>query len=1005
MLCPVAEVKKKKKITPGGDSQVKVEKAEKVELISRSPDYRPPPAEVRRDTAITGMQWEVEELKYIWMQTLHILKKVNTISSPAIHAEAILTLCETINILLHAEMSCPYDQAIDPARPAPVNLMNVFGPWLFEACSLSDAYVQGKATAYGTLCRMVIRHHHTVLPQSLLNHFYAILHEGLTTSTNVLVTHEILKHSSNIFNTGLEGCNVLIPAYLREIKKVLGSDSLAGGVPQEVRMRAITILGSLICYSSHLEGVTIPSQGPEKEMKFSELRGRIAAIVSDTLHNDPLPYHKTMCVWCLTVVLFEELNQPAPDVPLITNVMKALLGYTVHTDRHVARASLDALSSQALVVSEITRVEPQVCKTVVMGLCATIINQLQEQNNNKSFSLQQSVVADHYYCLMDWLSYATNLLDDTNVASKVFCAIEMGLLGLKVDQGTQLPNSTPDIKDKDGKKDKEKKKRLATTTNGSPQEKTEVLRDIMEAYRLAPTHSSDAIRDAAENLLLHLLNFYHHFPCREGVEIFNSLVSETDDVEDQGEQYAQTYVYNDTILFSVVEVPTTEGAMARIIVRDASGKYAWDSSLTYDLPRNAPIEPPRCLINLENVVEPASTRKITQGPGYERAPTEPPVFSADNPAQETVDFTEELLKYLTNNWEDCLTDAQPLNMPAELPPEFTKHFKTVEESLLDQDIRDLGHIEAWKQNKPPSDTWACKPPEPPVPLSPFQQCRLLLAHLGFLSQDRHDVYLTEISSRCARSIAQLDKTCGREMMKIGIIYVKEGQEGQKTILKNEEKSPLFREFVDGLGWKIDVATHRGYLGGLDPKLTTGATAPYFASYNYEVIFHDITSMPTNPADEQQIHKKRHVGNDIVHIVYSEHLRDYNPQTITSQFNDAHIVVYPLKNGLYRVNVFEKENVPLIGPLLHGMTMPKRLVPMLVRLSAINANRYVRFQTEGYTRPFTARKRAIEELVKRYKVSKSYEELLVDTILRQRVPVDAVKPSPSASQPIITSSGS
>ena len=55
-------------------------------------------------------------------------------------------------------------------------------------------------------------------------------------------------------------------------------------------------------------------------------------------------------------------------------------------------------------------------------------------------------------------------------------------------------------------------------------------------------------------------------------------------------------------------------------------------------------------------------------------------------------------------------------------------------------------------------------------------------------------------------------------------------------------------------------------------------------------------------------QKRHVGNDNIHIVWSEHRRDYNPATITSQFNDAHIVIYPLDNGLNRVQVFKKDKV-------------------------------------------------------------------------------------------------
>ena len=55
-------------------------------------------------------------------------------------------------------------------------------------------------------------------------------------------------------------------------------------------------------------------------------------------------------------------------------------------------------------------------------------------------------------------------------------------------------------------------------------------------------------------------------------------------------------------------------------------------------------------------------------------------------------------------------------------------------------------------------------------------------------------------------------------------------------------------------------------------------------------------------------QKRHVGNDNVHVVWSKHKRDYSPTTITSQFNDAHIVVYPLPNGLFRIQIFKKAKV-------------------------------------------------------------------------------------------------
>lgn len=53
-------------------------------------------------------------------------------------------------------------------------------------------------------------------------------------------------------------------------------------------------------------------------------------------------------------------------------------------------------------------------------------------------------------------------------------------------------------------------------------------------------------------------------------------------------------------------------------------------------------------------------------------------------------------------------------------------------------------------------------------------------------------------------------TFQQEILKIGVIYVKPGQDDQKDILRNDNASPLYREFVDGLGWPVDLKSHRGY---------------------------------------------------------------------------------------------------------------------------------------------------------------------------------------------------
>ena len=76
-----------------------------------------------------------------------------------------------------------------------------------------------------------------------------------------------------------------------------------------------------------------------------------------------------------------------------------------------------------------------------------------------------------------------------------------------------------------------------------------------------------------------------------------------------------------------------------------------------------------------------------------------------------------------------------------------------------------------------------------------------------------------------------------------------------------------------------------------------------------------------------------------------------------------------------MQIFRKENVQLFGPLLHGMCINKTLLPVLVRQTAINANRYVRYNTGGYSRPFPTRRRALDEIVERFKVETPYEDLV------------------------------
>nr|CCA19968.1 conserved hypothetical protein [Albugo laibachii Nc14] len=248
-------------------------------------------------------------------------------------------------------------------------------------------------------------------------------------------------------------------------------------------------------------------------------------------------------------------------------------------------------------------------------------------------------------------------------------------------------------------------------------------------------------------------------------------------------------------------------------------------------------------------------------------------------------------------------------------------------------------------------------------------------HTGNNLQLLHD---DGTSGKLERSIKHLDKSPTRETMKIGVLYVGPMQQTQQEILANDQGSSMYEQFLGFLGWKVDLLQHSGFIGGLDcnPKsLSNGKMSYYYANAHTEVMFHVVTCMPTKENDAQQIDKKRHVGNDFVHIVWNENdRRGYAAGTITSHFNDVQIVIYPLrkaKQGMFLLEIFAKEKLTAFGPLQSGMVVDSlHDLAILVRQTAMNANRMCRAQSALYLRPYPTRKKLVEEIIERYAVQYS-----------------------------------
>lgn len=131
---------------------------------------------------------------------------------------------------------------------------------------------------------------------------------------------------------------------------------------------------------------------------------------------------------------------------------------------------------------------------------------------------------------------------------------------------------------------------------------------LIDSLRLKPTHGSELVKESAQILLIQLCNFLQNFPSKEGVEIISSHVTEEDDIFENARPVF--YIYNDFALFSLTEIPLDDNTfLARLILRDCTGKYAWDCKINYNN-NTFSIPPPYSLLSKPIIPPPQQTAPI-----------------------------------------------------------------------------------------------------------------------------------------------------------------------------------------------------------------------------------------------------------------------------------------------------------------------------------------------------------------------------------------------------------
>uniref|UniRef100_A0A674EM68 GTPase-activating Rap/Ran-GAP domain-like protein 3 n=1 Tax=Salmo trutta TaxID=8032 RepID=A0A674EM68_SALTR len=171
-----------------------------------------------------------------------------------------------------------------------------------------------------------------------------------------------------------------------------------------------------------------------------------------------------------------------------------------------------------------------------------------------------------------------------------------------------------------------------------------------------------------------------------------------------------------------------------------------------------------------------------------------------------------------------------------------------------------------------------------------------------------------------KDLLVLEEQEGSVNFKFGVLYAKDGQLTDDEMFSNETGSQSFDKFLNLLGDTISLQGWAGYRGGLDTKNdTTGMNSIYTVYQGHELMFHVSTMLPYSKENKQQVERKRHIGNDIVTIVFQEGedaSPSFKPSMIRSHFTHIFALVrYNSQNDSYRLKIFSEESVPLFGPPL------------------------------------------------------------------------------------------
>ncbi|KAI9342555.1 hypothetical protein BDR26DRAFT_270352 [Obelidium mucronatum] len=973
--------------------------------------------------------WTLDWCFLLWKNMLCVLGDVNRIATPLNHREVINCLVNIFDVFENVRCIQPFGGVLMPP------LFDI-SPWLFKACEISNLdFGDSRELAFGCICRIMCRRHDQMFPLDSLAHFYRIILKGLESEDPIIFT-AILTNSTNIFTVLLPGSHMLIPAFIKAIKYMLLTKRKDTNIPEKTIEASIRILFSIVTlpdWKSTDTNVPIPnlkkhvndSCGYVEKLKSNsrsslnrshsdiasyrsasmidgysdnhfKLRIQIKDILmelinqeKESLRSKKHSHTHEILIWAIASLTFEEMvSSLSPCTEIIDDGINCMLEHLLFSGFHAVNAAIDSL---VFFAKESVILDCVLDLGIIKKVVDKIVIAMSENHILQHIGKEQkcAIISRLIYCLQHWLMIpSTEAVWSQKIAYTVFETLEQVIkdsdeifddlpeTSINTRQKLQRPDSVHNSNSKD---------RFIPSNNSIKSEKSSLADELIDV---------DILKDSTENFILHLSCHYGNFAPPFGPVILCSQVLESVLTEEKSQNELVFFSANDTSLIACSETQDSDTEKiiekrfkTRVFTRDVTGRHVWECSLFYELasqqigsiPEPNLLEGdiqenPSCELHVISLQFDGIIQEIPEIPCPTLMKTN--FFGASN------DQLSSLLLSVGQTYPECLlVSTVPLNQSLDVSQSTLVEVSNIMAATrLQLDQEKESFFETVKVSPSSLQNGLYQRNCSALSLS---NTRILLSHIGHLNFDSlKDGYMQQLSKSppLFRDVKGLDKKFSRETIKVALLYVGPGQEDESCVLRNNAASLEYKELVESLGWEISVSNHSGYLGGLERNQTCGTRARYYCDNVVEIIFHDVLDMPTDVHDPKQVKKKRHIGNDHVHIIWNEHYREYRNNTIGGDFGNAQIIITPMMSDLYKVTVVTDPKVDYFGPLQSHVIISKTSLGPMIRNTAIYAYRGAVFP--GYSQklsshhPYTHRSNDISTISSRHKTSKcTFENFL------------------------------